>query len=140
PGELEIALVAFAVVWLGAIVHRRVGYAEDPTMFDVCESALLVFIGFGGAAFVAMMHHTGEAILGVFLLFLACAAGVMALTALGTATSAFRVWAGALGAFALGLVTILLLRNVPNAALAWVVLGVVIAELAHRRKSFPLAV
>jgi len=139
PGELVMALVAFAVLWLGAIVHRRIGHAEDPSLFDVCESVLLVFIGFGGAAFVSMTHHTGETLLGVFLLLLAVTAWVMALTGLGTVTSAFRVWAGALGGVAFGLATLLLLRDVTSAALAWVVLGVAIGELTHRRRSVPLA-
>ncbi len=140
PGELVIALVAFAVVWLGAIVHRRVANSESPTVFDVCESALLVFIGFGGAAFVSLMHHTGEELLGVFLLFVAAGAGVMSLTGFGSATSAFRVLAGALAGFALGVSSVLLLRDVTNLALAWAFLGVVVAELARRRKSVPFAI
>ncbi|HEX7193206.1 MAG TPA: hypothetical protein VF381_16665 [Thermoanaerobaculia bacterium] len=140
PGKLVIALVVFAVVWLGAIVHRRVGYAESPSIFDICESALLVFIGFGGAAFVSMMHHTGEVLLGVFLLLIAAAAGVMALTGFSNATAAFRIWAGALGGFAAGLATLLLLRDVSNTALTWTLFGLVVAEVACRRKSLALAV
>ena len=140
PGELVIALVAFAVVWLGAIVHRRVGYAEDPSLFDVCESALLVLIGFGGAAFVSILHHEAESLLGVFLLLVATAAAVTSLTELRTATSNFRAWAGALGAFALALGTFLLLRDLTKSALAWAIFGVVAGELARRRKSVSLAV
>lgn len=140
PGELAAALVVFAVVWLGAIVHRRVAYAESPSVFDICESALLVIIGFGGATFVSMMHHTGEAILGAFLLFVASAAGVMALTGFSTATTAFRVWAGAMAGLCLGLGIILLLRNVATIALTWAFFGIAAGELARRRQSVALAV
>jgi hypothetical protein len=140
PGELVIALVAFAVVWLGAIVHRRVAHSENPSVFDICESVLLVLIGFGGAAFVSLMHHTGELLLGAFLLLVAGAGWVIALTGLSTATSLFRVLAGALGGFALGLGTIVLLRDVTDAALAWAVFGVVVGEIARRRTSVAFAI
>jgi hypothetical protein len=140
PGELVIALVAFAVVWLGAIVHRRLAHSESPSVFDICESVLLVLIGFGGAAFVSLMHHTGELLLGAFLLLVAGAGWVMALTGLSTATSLFRVLAGALGGFALGLGTVVLLRDITDVALAWAVFGVVVAEVARRRNSVAFAI
>jgi hypothetical protein len=140
PGELVIALVAFAVLWLGAIVHRRLQHRESPSVFDICESALLAFIGFGGAAFVAVMHEAGVVPLGVFLLAVASGAWVISLTGFGTATAAFRVWAGAFGAFSLALATFLLTRDITVTALWLAIFGLASAELARRRDSFALAV
>jgi len=106
----------------------------------VCESVLLVFIGFGGAAFVALMHATGVIYLGIFLLLLATAAGVISLTGLSSASSIFRVWAGALSGLTCALAVSLLLRDVAVIAFVWSFTGLAIAELARRRRSFPLAV
>jgi hypothetical protein len=140
PRELVVALVAFAILWLGAIAHRRMQHHEDPSLFDICESALLVFIGFGGAAFVAMTHDTGVVGLGVFLLVVTIGAGVIALTGFGTATPAFRAWSGALGAFSLSVASILLLRQAGAIAVAWAVFGLAAAELARRRGSLALTI
>lgn len=52
PGEIISALLAFAGVWLAIIV-----WEGKSSFFDIIETALLLFVGIGGAAVIAGASH-----------------------------------------------------------------------------------
>lgn len=139
-GVLVAALVAFAALWTGAIVARRWMAHEEPQLFDMCETAILMAIGFGGAAFVALSSGTGARALGVGYLAASICGHVMAVTRRCEVLALFRIWIGALSSCMTAVALILLLPSLPAAAVAWAICGAIGLEFARRRASQALVI
>ena len=138
PAGVIIALVAYATVWLAAIAARRMLHHEDLSLFDICESALLLIVGAGGAAAIALTQHAALIPLGVWYALGGIGGYIIALTKFNIGTAPLRTWFSAVGGYLTALALLLLLPKIALTAMAWAVAGVIVAEIDRRHPWAPL--
>ncbi len=126
PGETIAALIGFASVWLTTICYRRIHYNEHLSFFDIIESALLLFIGIGGAAFVAMLSHRYNFVVATIYTIAGVAAYLEA-----SRKDGMRTWLTSVALYVISLAMLLGLE-LRAVAITAAVLGVASAELGRR--------
>lgn len=72
-GMAEFLAVSLLLAYLGSFVIRTLIRRRDVTHFEILQSALALFIGFGGAARIAISSGSGGSSLGVAALLAAAA-------------------------------------------------------------------
>jgi hypothetical protein len=117
PGQIIAALTAFAAVWLAIIF-----YDAHLSFFDILESALLLFIGIGGAAVISVVSHQHATPLAVAYAVAGIAAYLVAWKRQGMQT-----WLTSVAVYLIAL-ALLLAVDLQIAAMIAAVLGVASAE------------
>lgn len=79
-GAVQALALALLVAYLGVFAYRALVMGRGVRVFDVCQSALVVAIGFGGAARIAQTWDRGTGLLGWAALLAALAGYTVAFT------------------------------------------------------------
>ncbi len=132
-GTAEFLAVSLLLVYLGSFVVRTLVRRRDVTHFEVLQSAAALFIGFGGAARMAVASGSGGLSLGIAALAAAAACYVLSFVfvdrRLGRGRNFFFFTSLAI---VLNFLGCLLVLDAPALALAWCLMALVAAYLGGR--------